>query len=113
MITPVATPAESALDDELAAPDSKEDANRTNLITYDNVDERFYNEAGLVTNVNKEHLDKSVQGPEDEYLEQTRNNNQPSLSAPSAVSDHLEAVTLDLGKHTADEPLPCFYNADH
>jgi hypothetical protein len=77
---------ESALDDEPAVSDFKEDANRTDSITYDDVDE---------------------------CVEQTRNDNQSSLSAPLAVSDNLEAVTLDLGEHTADEPLPCFYSADH
>jgi hypothetical protein len=35
------------------------------------------------------------------------------LSAPPAASDDLDAVTPDLGKHTADEPLPCSCSADH
>ncbi len=62
---------------------------------------------------NNEHLDKSLQGPVDECVEQAGKDDQPYLSAPPAGSDHLEAVTLDLGEHTADEPLPCFCNADH
>jgi hypothetical protein len=45
-----ATPAESALNDELAAPNSSSDADRTNLITCDDADERFCNEASLITN---------------------------------------------------------------
>ena len=31
---------------------------------------------------------------------------------PAASSGHLEAGTLNLGKHTADELLPCFCSAD-
>ena len=61
---------------------------------------------------NNTHIDKSLWGPVDECMEQTGKDNQFSLSPPPAVNDHLEAVTLDLGEHTADEPLPCFYSAD-
>jgi hypothetical protein len=61
---------------------------------------------------NKEHLYKSVESPGDKCVEQ-KNSNPPSLNGLSAVSDHPEAVTLDLGEHTADEPLPYFYSANH
>jgi hypothetical protein len=61
---------------------------------------------------NNEHLDKSLQGPVDECVEQASKDDQPYLSAPLGVSDHLEAVTLELGKHVADEPLPYFCSAD-
>jgi hypothetical protein len=147
LITPVATPAANALDD---SPDSKADANRTDSITRDDVDERAHDEAGLLTNelytdrdnlpriqlpqlnspksketsqrltvpanstivdgtadpfiANNEHLDKYLQEPVDEYVEQAGKDDQPYLSAPRAVSDHLEAGTLDLGKPTAEPP---------
>jgi hypothetical protein len=56
---------------------------------------------------NNEHLDKPLQEPVDEYVEQAGRDDQPYLSAPRAVSDHLEAVTLDLGEPTT-EPLASF-----
>jgi hypothetical protein len=54
---------------------------------------------------NNEHLDKYLQEPIDELAGK---DNQPCLNAPRAVSDHLEAVTLDLGEQTADEPPTLF-----
>jgi hypothetical protein len=42
LLTPVATPAESTLDDEPAVSDSKEDANQTDSITHDDMDERVH-----------------------------------------------------------------------
>jgi hypothetical protein len=57
---------------------------------------------------NNEHLDKYLQEPVDECVEQAGKDDQPYLSAPRAVSDHLEAVTLDLGEQTADEPPTLF-----
>ncbi len=68
LITSVATPAKSALDNEPVVSDSKEYTNRTDSITYDDVED-----------------------------------NQSSLRTPSAISNHIEAVTLNPGK-TADEP---------
>jgi hypothetical protein len=50
LVTPIATPAESALDNEPAVSDFEEDANRTDSITHDDVDERVHNEASLITN---------------------------------------------------------------
>lgn len=49
LVTPVATPAESALDDGPAASDSKEIANQTDSITHDEVDERVHDVASPVT----------------------------------------------------------------
>ncbi|KAH8772419.1 hypothetical protein F5882DRAFT_381432 [Hyaloscypha sp. PMI_1271] len=49
---------------------------------------------------NNEHLDKYLQEPVDEYIEQAGKDDPPYLSAPRAVSDHLEAGTLDLGEPT-------------
>jgi hypothetical protein len=57
---------------------------------------------------NNEHLDKYLQEPVDECVEQAGKDNQPYLNAPRAVSDHLEAMTLDLGEQTADEPPTLF-----
>jgi len=48
----------------------------------------------------------------DECIEQAGKDDQPYLSALLGVSDHLEAMTLELGKYTADEPLPYFYSAN-
>jgi hypothetical protein len=147
LITPVTTPAANALDDD---PNSKEDANRTDLITRDDVDERARNGASLITNelyidrdnlpgiqlpqlnspktketsqrltvlvdstivdgtagpfiANNEHLDKCLQELVDECVEQAGKDDQPYLNAPRAVSDHLEAGTLDLGEPTAEPP---------
>jgi hypothetical protein len=141
LITPVATPAATALDDGPAVSDSKEDANLTDSITRDDVDERAQdytdrdnlpriqlpqlnssktNETSQRLTVpidstvvdgtagpffaNNEHLDKYLQEPVDECVEQAGKDNQPYLNAPRAVSGHLEATTLDLGEPTADEP---------
>jgi hypothetical protein len=60
---------------------------------------------------NNEHIDKSLQGPVDGCAQQAGRDNQPALETSPAASS-LEAVTLDLGEHTVDEPLPCFYSAD-
>jgi hypothetical protein len=138
----------------LAVYDSKEDANRTDSITRDDVDERAHDKADLITNelytdrdnlpsiqspqlssprttetsrcltvpvdstivdgtagpffANNEHLDKYLQEPVDECVELAGKDNQPYLNAPRAVSNHLEAVTLDLGEQTADE-LPTLF----
>lgn len=54
---------------------------------------------------NNEHLDKSLQEPLDECVELA---GKDDLSAPRAVRDHLEALTLDLGEPIADELLTLF-----
>lgn len=84
MVTPVATPAESGLDDEPAAPNSKADANRTIFI-----DERVYDEASLITdqlNINEKQLLDGFNA---------RGTSQ-RLTVPD---DHLKA-TLDLGEYS-------------
>lgn len=48
--TPVATPAESTLDGEPAVSDSKEDANQTDSITHDDLDERVHDKYDLIRN---------------------------------------------------------------
>ena len=108
LLTPVATPAANALDDDPAVSDSKDHANLTVPVGSTIVD-------GTVGPIiaNNEHLDKTLQEPVDECVERAEKDGQPYLSAPPAASDNLEAVTPDLGKHTADEPLPCFCSADH
>jgi hypothetical protein len=144
LITSVATPAANALDD------STEDANRTDSITRDDVDDRARGDASLITNelytdrdnlpwvqslqlnspktketsqrltvpvdstimdgtadpfiANNKHLDKYLQEPVDKYVEHAGKDDQPYLNAPRAVSDHLEAGTLDLGEAIADSP---------
>ena len=67
LVTPVATPAESALDDEPAVSDS-EDTNRTDSITHDDVDEIVHDEANLTTNeltdINDLLVDLGIQWPQ-------------------------------------------------
>lgn len=53
---------------------------------------------------NNEHLDKYLQEPVNECVGQAGKDDQPYLNAPRAVSDHLEAGTLDLGEPTAEPP---------
>jgi hypothetical protein len=108
LLTPVATPAANGLDDDPAVSDSKEHANLTVPVGSTIVD-------GTVGPfiANNEHLDKSLQEPVDECVEQAGKDDQPYLSAPPAARDDLEAVTPDLGNHTADELLPCFCSADN
>jgi hypothetical protein len=50
LLTLVVTPTESTLDDEPAVSDSKADANQTDSITYDDIDERVYDEGTVITN---------------------------------------------------------------
>jgi hypothetical protein len=49
-MTPVATPAENAVDDKPVVSSSKEVANRTGLITHDEVSEIAYDKAIVITN---------------------------------------------------------------
>lgn len=152
LVTPVATPAENDLDDELAVSSSKETADPTGSITHDDVDERGHGEASLFINnfntdiqrlqwnrpksketsrslmvpvdstkvddtvspsTNNEHREKSLQTPVNEWIEQTGRDNQSYPNGPVTGGGYPEAGTLNLGVHTADEPLPCFYCADH
>jgi hypothetical protein len=62
--------------------------------------------------IKDEHRDKPLQTHVDECVEQAGKDDQPYPSAPLASSDHLEAGSLNLSEHTADEPLPCFCSAD-
>ena len=52
---------------------------------------------------NNEHLDKSLQTPENECAEQTGRDDQ--ANSPAGSSGHLEARTLNLGEYMADESL--------
>jgi hypothetical protein len=161
LVTPVATPAGNAVDDEPAVFSSKEVANRTGSITHEEISERAYEEASVIKNelhtdledlplglgiqrprlnssqtneisqrltvlvcstilngtfgpfsINNEHRDKPLQAHVDECVEQTGKYDQPYPSAPPAGSDHLDAGSLNLSEHAADEPLPCFCSAD-
>jgi hypothetical protein len=47
---------------------------------------------------NNEHLNKYLQEPVDKYIKQAGKDDPPYLSAPRAISDHLEAGTLDFSK---------------
>jgi len=59
LITLVVTLAINALDNDLIVYDFKVNANRTDLITRDDMDKRAYNKANLITNelyINKDNL---------------------------------------------------------
>jgi hypothetical protein len=56
LITLVATLIAIALDNDPIVFDSKEDANRIDLIPRDDIDERAYNEASLI--INKLYIDR-------------------------------------------------------
>jgi hypothetical protein len=53
---------------------------------------------------NNQHLDKSLQTPVNEWVEQTGKDDQPYPNGPAAGGGHLEAGALNLGEHTVDDP---------
>jgi hypothetical protein len=89
----------NSLDDDPAESDSKKHANLTVPVGSAIVD-------GTVGPfiANNEHLDRFLQEPVDECVEQAGKDDQPYLIAPPAASDNLAAVTPGLGKTTADGP---------
>ena len=57
---------------------------------------------GGTVDINNERLDKFLQTPKNKYAEQVSRDDQPNN--PAATSGHLEAGSLNLGGHRADEP---------